>query len=231
MEGFWFSQRRRCRNPPYRSSGRRSFLCCAFSLCLDSLASAATSVGAKPNHAFFNCQHPGRKISSGDGALDRREYRHRANHRERSDRPTRAGDAPRNERKRKKQAVFFCALVAVALRRAFPAGRGAPRRRVRRTRPADEKGSGDDTRFRRRTTPFAQELRRIPRPAEAGEGALEDFGSAPGRHPGDGGRASAVMSLCLLGRTRAMRRAPPAAGGDCRQPPRTQCSSSSSSSA
>ena len=33
-------------------------MCCAFSLGFDSLSSAATSVGAKPNHAFFNCQHP-----------------------------------------------------------------------------------------------------------------------------------------------------------------------------
>lgn len=34
-------------------------MCCAFSLGFDSLSSAATSVGAKPNHGFFHCQHPG----------------------------------------------------------------------------------------------------------------------------------------------------------------------------
>ena len=33
-------------------------MCCAFSLGFDSLSSAATSVGAKPNHGFFNCQLP-----------------------------------------------------------------------------------------------------------------------------------------------------------------------------
>lgn len=33
-------------------------MCCAFSLWFDSLSSAATSVGAKPNHGFFNCQLP-----------------------------------------------------------------------------------------------------------------------------------------------------------------------------
>jgi hypothetical protein len=37
-------------------------LCCVFSPWLDSLSSAATSVGAKPNHGFFGCQHPGRKF-------------------------------------------------------------------------------------------------------------------------------------------------------------------------
>ncbi len=33
-------------------------MCCAFALWFDSLASVTTSVGAKPNHGFFNCQHP-----------------------------------------------------------------------------------------------------------------------------------------------------------------------------
>src|SRR3546814_3222512 len=39
-------------------SGQRSWLCCTFASWFDSLSSAATSVAAKPNHGFFNCQHP-----------------------------------------------------------------------------------------------------------------------------------------------------------------------------
>ena len=38
-------------------------MCFAFSSWTDSLASAMTTLGAKPNHAFFNCQHPSRKKS------------------------------------------------------------------------------------------------------------------------------------------------------------------------
>lgn len=40
-------------------------MCCVFSPWLDSLSSAATSVGAKPNHGFFGCQHPRRKFFRG----------------------------------------------------------------------------------------------------------------------------------------------------------------------
>lgn len=39
-------------------------MCFAFSSWTDSLASAMTTLGAKPNHAFFNCQHPSRKKSA-----------------------------------------------------------------------------------------------------------------------------------------------------------------------
>ena len=39
-------------------------MCFAFSSWTDSLASAMTTLGAKPNHAFFNCQHPYRKKSA-----------------------------------------------------------------------------------------------------------------------------------------------------------------------
>lgn len=53
-----FSQRRRRLIPPLGISGQRSWLCCSFASWLDSLSSAATSVGAKPNHGFFGCQHP-----------------------------------------------------------------------------------------------------------------------------------------------------------------------------
>lgn len=34
-------------------------MCCSFSPVPDSLASVTTCVAAKPNHGFFNCQHPG----------------------------------------------------------------------------------------------------------------------------------------------------------------------------
>ncbi len=59
-DGFLFSQRRRCLHPPCRSSGRRSFLCCAFLLCADSLASAATSVGRNLITVFSTVNTPHR---------------------------------------------------------------------------------------------------------------------------------------------------------------------------
>src|SRR5690606_21722945 len=65
--GVWkevvlFSQRRRCLHPPCRSSGRRCFFCCAFSLCADSLASAATSVGRNLITVFSTVNTPRREF-------------------------------------------------------------------------------------------------------------------------------------------------------------------------
>ncbi len=51
---FW---RRRCPRPPSRLSGRRASLWCSLSGLLDSLSSAGHVCWAKPNHAFFRCQH------------------------------------------------------------------------------------------------------------------------------------------------------------------------------
>lgn len=53
-------------------------MCFAFSSWTDSLASAMTTLGAKPNHAFFNCQHPSRKKSErspSNAPCSRREMR------------------------------------------------------------------------------------------------------------------------------------------------------------
>lgn len=53
-----FSRGRRCLRPPQEDCGRRAELCRAISFVSDSLVVVATCVGAKPNHAFFSCQHP-----------------------------------------------------------------------------------------------------------------------------------------------------------------------------
>lgn len=58
-----FSQRRRCLHPPCRSPGRSSFLCCVFSLCADSLASAATSVGRNLITVFSTVNTPRENFS------------------------------------------------------------------------------------------------------------------------------------------------------------------------
>lgn len=69
-------------------------MCCVLAPGSDSLSSAATSVGAKPNHGFFNCQHLCtiffRAPASSDGytfrlrtAVDRWPHAHRRWHRTR----------------------------------------------------------------------------------------------------------------------------------------------------
>ena len=48
----------RCRRPPFQCCGRRCVCCGRLSRFVLSLASAGNVCWAKPNHGFFNCQHP-----------------------------------------------------------------------------------------------------------------------------------------------------------------------------
>jgi hypothetical protein len=59
----WLSQRRRCLNPPCRSPGRMSYVCCAFSPCADSLASVQPSVGRNLITVFSAVNTPREKSS------------------------------------------------------------------------------------------------------------------------------------------------------------------------
>lgn len=50
-------------------------MCCVLALGADSLSSAETSVGAKPNHGFFNCQHPCTIFFTATASGDGRAFR------------------------------------------------------------------------------------------------------------------------------------------------------------
>ena len=74
-EGRWFSQRRRCLHPPCRSPGRRSYVCCAFSPCADSLVSLQPSVGRNLITVFSAVNSPREKFSGRRPAHSRRRTR------------------------------------------------------------------------------------------------------------------------------------------------------------
>ena len=150
------SQGRRRLIPPLGISGQRASLCCALLLWLDSLSSAATSVGAKPNHGFFNCQHPDAKNLR--GRRRRRRRRTCVGDGVRAARTARARAHPRDAAH---ESTFFQTFRANASARRVVRVGDASTRATTRGRAAEGVSRLSDARraharLRRRTSPFAQ---------------------------------------------------------------------------
>lgn len=124
-------------------------MCFAFSSWRDSLTSALATLGAKPNHGFFHCQHPGaKKIPARDADADRAPRpATRASHRARRVVAARSDEAFRRKR-------FFSAVLFPRPRRP-PTPRDASAGRARAIRMRMKRGESASCDVRRTGPDFA----------------------------------------------------------------------------